>query len=90
MLKMIMATFVIGSHFAASSVSASLTSRDAHQGVEFDSGYVLAQTQGTKQRTDRRDDRQGDRKDCKKAEGIAGKDKRDCKQDERQDRNSGG
>jgi len=37
---------------------------------------------------ERRDDRQGDRddrQDCREKEGIAGKDKRDCKQDERQD-----
>ena len=32
---------------------------------------------------DRRQDRRGDRQDCRQTEGVAGADKRDCKQDNR-------
>ena len=54
---------------------------------EENSGWIeLAQTQTKKNRDARqrdRDDRQDTRQDCRQAEG-AGKDKRDCKQDGRQ------
>ena len=42
---------------------------------------VQAETIGMDRRMDRRDTRQ----DCRHDEGLIGKDKRDCKQDERQD-----
>ena len=41
--------------------------------------YEMAGTVGM----DRRQDRRGDRQDCRQGEGIAGADKRDCKQDSR-------
>ena len=60
---------------------------------------LVAQTQGMDNRQDRRDDRQDnrddrqddrqdnrdDRQDCRQEEGVAGQDKRECKQEERQD-----
>lgn len=49
---------------------------------------ILSQTNGQERRDDRQDDRgerQDGRQDCRQEEGVAGKDKRDCKQDERQD-----
>ena len=63
---------------------------------------ILAQTQGMDRRQDRRDvvqderddvqdnrhDRRDDRQDCRREEGV-GHDKRECKQDERQDRVEG-
>ena len=59
-------------------------------------GFQVAQTKGANRRQDRRDDRQGDRtdrrddrQDCRQTEG-AGKDKRDCKQEERKERNQDG
>ncbi|SHK45364.1 hypothetical protein SAMN05444000_13021 [Shimia gijangensis] len=41
--------------------------------------YDVADTRGMDRRQDRRDDRQG----CRGANGLVGKDKRDCKQDNR-------
>ncbi|SMP18805.1 hypothetical protein [Shimia sagamensis] len=41
--------------------------------------YEVADTVGM----DNRDDRRGDRQDCRQVEGVAGSDKRDCKQDSR-------
>ena len=53
---------------------------------------ILAETAGMDNRDDRRDDRQGDRgdrqdnrDDCRDEGGVAGKDKRDCKQEGRTD-----
>ena len=58
---------------------------------------VLAATEGMERRQDRRDDRQDDRgdrrdtrQDCRDEEGVVGKDKRDCKQEGRQERNKDG
>lgn len=66
-----------------------------------DGGLIIqAQTRGMERRDDRRDavqeghdavqdnrqDRRGDRQDCRQDEGVVGHGKRDCKQDERQDR----
>jgi hypothetical protein len=61
-------------------------------------GVYMAQTQGGNRRQDRRQgrrqerpadrkDRQGDRVDCRQEQG-AGKDKRDCKQGQRRERNT--
>jgi hypothetical protein len=57
---------------------------------------IIAATNGTERRQDRRDDRRdnrGDRRDtrqdCRDQEGLAGKDKRDCKQEDRQERRKG-
>jgi SepF-like predicted cell division protein (DUF552 family) len=44
-----------------------------------DGSFVVAQTSGMERRQGRRDARQ----DCRQAEGLIGKDKRDCKQAER-------
>ena len=56
----------------------------------------LAQTQTKENRDTRqegrqgtRDDRQDTRDDCRDAEGAAGKDKRDCKQEGRQEGSGG-
>ena len=53
---------------------------------------MLAQTDSKERRDDRQDDRQGDRgdrqdnrDDCRDEGGLAGKDKRDCKQEGRHD-----
>jgi hypothetical protein len=46
------------------------------------SDFIVADTRGQDRREDRGDDR-GDRKDCRKEEGRVGRDKRDCKQDNR-------
>ena len=66
----------------------------AQSGVE--APLILAATEGMERRGDRRDDRQDDRgdrrdtrQDCRGEEGV-GKDKRDCKQEGRQDRNKDG
>lgn len=55
-------------------------------------GVELAQTQTREDRDNRQEDRQGDRDDrqdtrgeCRDAEGAAGAEKRDCKQDARQE-----
>jgi len=45
------------------------------------SGIMVAATQGM----DRRQDRRANRQDCRQAEGLVGKDKRDCKKDGRSD-----
>ncbi len=57
---------------------------------------ILAATEGMERRDERRDDRQDDRgdrrdtrQDCRDEEGV-GKDKRDCKQEGRQERNKDG
>ena len=50
-------------------------------------GSTLADNNRGERRDDRQDDRGDDRdgrQDCRDEEGVAGKDKRDCKQDERQ------
>ncbi|MEL7449855.1 MAG: hypothetical protein AAFN78_11640 [Pseudomonadota bacterium] len=39
-------------------------------------------------RQDRRPDRRDDRQDCRDSEGLAGNDKRDCKQDQRGDKDA--
>ena len=64
-------------------------------GTQLES-YEVAGTVGMDRRQDRRDDRRDDRhdrrddrQDCRQSEGI-GKDKRDCKQAERQQRNMNG
>jgi hypothetical protein len=49
-----------------------------------DGSFILAQTNGMERRQDRRSDRQ----DCRQDNGLVGKDKRDCKQDARQNRNN--
>lgn len=74
--------------FAAPSVSASEASFEP---------FEMAQTAGMQRRQDRRSDRmddrqdrRGDRQDCRASEGLVGADKRDCKQDERQQRNLNG
>lgn len=97
MFKFLMAASLISSFALPAEASIASTTNDPQQQTGNDSGYFLAQTQGTDRRSDRRDDRQGDRgdrkddrQDCKQEEGVAGKDKRDCKQDGRQDRNSDG
>ena len=66
----------------------------AQSGVE--APLILAATEGMERRDDRRDDRQDDRgdrrdtrQDCRDEEGV-GKDKRDCKQEGRQERNKDG
>jgi hypothetical protein len=58
---------------------------------------MLAATEGMERRGDRRDDRQDDRgdrrdtrQDCRDEEGLGGKDKRDCKQEGRAERNADG
>lgn len=58
--------------------------------------FETAQTQGMDHRDDRRDDRQDTRQgrqdvrqDCRSDEGVAGADKRHCKQDGRQDNRNG-
>ena len=68
----------------------------AQTSPQFES-YELAQTVGMDRRQDRRGDRQGDRQDrrydrqdCRQSEGVAGHDKRNCKQEERQQRNLNG
>jgi hypothetical protein len=53
---------------------------------------LLAQSNSKKRRDERQDDRgrsddREDRKDCRDEEGVAGKDKRDCKQDARKGEN---
>jgi hypothetical protein len=64
----------------------------ANAEISGDGSFQVAETEGMDRRDDRRDDRQGDRgdrgdtrQDCRGDEGV-GKDKRDCKQDGRQDR----
>ncbi len=67
----------------------------AQSGIE--APLILAEgTVGMERRQDRRDDRQDDRgdrrdtrQDCRDEEGV-GKDKRDCKQEGRQERNKDG
>ena len=66
----------------------------AQSGVE--APLILAATEGMERRDERRDDRQDDRgdrrdtrQDCRGEEGV-GKDKRDCKQEGRQERNKDG
>jgi hypothetical protein len=56
---------------------------------------ILAATEGMERRDDRRDDRKDDRgdrrdtrQDCRDEGGLAGKDKRDCKQEGREERGS--
>ena len=49
-----------------------------------DSDFIVADTRGQDRREDRGDDKD-DRQDCRKDEGRVGKDKRDCKQDNRRD-----
>ena len=44
-----------------------------------DGSFVIAQTTGM----DRRQNRRTDRQDCRQQNGLVGKDKRDCKQEER-------
>ncbi|MBL8199791.1 MAG: hypothetical protein JNK40_02360 [Chromatiales bacterium] len=70
----------------------------ADAGPQLSSGapLLLAQTQGSERRGERRDDRQGDRDnrqetrdECREEEG-AGKDKRDCKQEGRQENRGDG
>ena len=51
-------------------------------------GTTLADNNRRDRRDGRQEDRQEDRdgrQDCRDEEGVAGKDKRDCKQDERRD-----
>lgn len=57
---------------------------------------IIAATEGMERRQDRRDDRGDDRgdrgdtrQDCRDNEGVVGKDKRDCKQEDRQERRNG-
>ena len=54
-------------------------------GLNAAAAISLSETQGAENRRDRRDDRQDVRQDCKEEEGVAGKDKRDCKQEDRQE-----
>jgi len=49
-----------------------------------DSSFTIAQTNGM----DRRQDRRGGRQDCRQEGGLAGADKRNCKQEGRQQRAS--
>jgi hypothetical protein len=63
-------------------------------GAEINS-FSVAQSNGMNNRQDRWQDRQGDRtdrsddrQDCRQEEGVAGKDKPNCKQDGRQGRNN--
>jgi len=77
---------------AVSASSQFISAHLAGAGIESNSSSVeLAQTQTKKNRDGRQDNRKGDRddrqdtrQDCREDEG-AGKDKRDCKQDERKD-----
>ena len=48
----------------------------------LDYNLVLADTRGKDRRDGRKEDRD-DRGDCREEEGVVGKDKRDCKQDNR-------
>ena len=54
------------------------TNADAMDKASTDGSFTIAQTRGQ----DRRDDRQ----DCRQQEGVAGADKRNCKQQGRQTR----
>lgn len=61
--------------------------------VELRESYFLAATNSKKRRDNRQDDRgrsddREDRRDCRDEEGVAGKDKRDCKQDSRKGENN--
>ena len=56
----------------------------SHSVPTFEGAVILAQTNGQERRDDRQDDR-GERQDCRQDEGVAGKDKRDCKQEEVRD-----
>src|SRR4051794_37681290 len=49
---------------------------------QADGWFTTAQTNGMH----RRDDRRGTRQDCRQTEGVAGGDKRNCKQQGRQNR----
>ena len=57
-------------------------------GTRAQADLLLAETRGSERRGERRgdrDDRQEDRDECRDEGGALGKDKRDCKQEQRRD-----
>jgi hypothetical protein len=74
---MIIFTMVVGM-----SMSTNAETVKAMDETSPDGSFTVAQTNGMDRRQDRRDTRQ----DCRQANGIVGADKRDCKQDERQNK----
>jgi hypothetical protein len=71
------ASTLIGLGAAAPAIQAADTGPNAAAGAPL----ILADTQGSERRDDRRDDRD----ECRDEGGAAGKDKRDCKQEGRQE-----
>ena len=61
---------------------------DSASASEINYDTLVADNKRKERRDDRqegRDDNRDDRQDCRDAEGAAGKDKRDCKQEERRE-----
>ena len=64
------------------SISATAETIKAIESASSDGSFTIAQTNGM----ERRQDRRGGRQDCRHHEGVAGADKRHCKQQGRQTR----
>ena len=81
---------------ALGTTASAVQAADAGPQMAAGAPLLLAQTQGSDRRGERRDDRQGDRgnrqdtrDECRDEEG-AGKDKRDCKQEGREENRGDG
>lgn len=84
-LKFVCLAAIIGL-FAAPSVADTNGSEYLFDQAEVFDGPIQADNNRRERRDDRQDDREDDRggrQDCRDEEGLAGKDKRDCKQEER-------
>ena len=59
-------------------------STDVNDGLKTvnDADFIVADNRRKERRDDRGDDRD-DKQDCRQEEGVVGKDKRECKQDDR-------
>ena len=71
-------SFIVFSLVVGLSISADAETANVMDKTSTDRSFTIAQTNGQ--------DRRGDRQDCRQQEGVAGADKRNCKQEGRQTR----
>ena len=73
-------SIIMFSLIAGMSLATSAEAVEVMDKASTDGSFIIAQTNGMLRRQDRRDTRQ----DCRQTQGVAGADKRDCKQQGRQ------